>query len=144
MRRLWTTGLALLCFTACSNQAQDTPLRQQPSPTASPFSITMTIEHLPFDTPQRMCTAEFVTVATMASWGVTHWNTPGATRPDYLSPIAVEAQGIQIYRPLQLSGSEVLIDRRPAQQEELVAVGGTVGQDTITTNYPTPTAGHRY
>src|SRR5919204_4316316 len=144
MRRLWTIGLALLCFTACSNQAQETPLRTQPSPSASPFTITMTIEHLPFDTPQRMCTAEFVTVATVASWGATHWNTPGATRPDNLSSIAVEGQQFQIYRPLQLSGSEVLIDHRPAPQQELAAVGGTVGQDTITTNYPTPLAGQRY
>lgn len=134
--------LSVACVAGCT-QGQRLSSHQI-SPSASPLSIVGNVEHLPFDTPQRMCKAQLVVDATVSALGVAHWNTPDGTRPPWASSAVIETQGLQIYRPIQLTGTALLVDHRSFEQRELVAIGGTVGVDTITENYPLPLVGQRY
>jgi hypothetical protein len=82
--------------------------------------------------------------AVVAGSGGTHWNTTGGARPNNLTALAVETQGYQIYRPLQLTSLKVLVDHRMVPTAEFASVGGVVGMDSLNEDYPSPTVGLRY
>jgi hypothetical protein len=91
-----------------------------------------------------MCTANIVVDAVVSGLGATHWNTIDGARPTYLTGLAVETQGYQIYRSIQLTRLQILVDHRVVQTSEFAAVGGVVGMDNLTDDYPLPNVGHRY
>ncbi len=140
----WIYAVVVLISSACSSAPTPKSDSALSAPATPALNINVNTERLPFDTPQRMCVAHLVVDAVVSGWGATHWNTSDGARPSDLTALAVETQGYQIYRPLQLTKLQALVDHRTGPTIEFVSVGGSVGRDTLSEDYPLPTVGQRY
>lgn len=92
------------------------------------------VDRYPANTPQRMCQATLVAIATVSAHGSAHWNTPTGQRPAGLTDPELQRQGYEIVTPVEFSTLTILLDHRGSGAGQPVVeyeeLGGQAGIDS--------------
>ncbi len=142
----WLVGLAVLMLLAGCDVSQP-PSSQGSAPSgtsasSAPITIQGEVDRLIYDTPELMCGATLVVDAGISAVGPSRWNTPDGSRP--ASTEAALKGGYAIITPVQFSAMRVHVDHRTQPTSEFYTVGGKVGQDFYSMDFPQVTSGMRY
>lgn len=145
----WLAALAvlILLLTGCEAAQSQGPHSSAPSGSdASTTGITIhgDPDRLLHNTPERMCPMPLVVDGVISSLGKSHWNTPDGTLPSTVDANTVITKGYIMYTPIFFASMHIYIDHRSVPTSEFVTVGGTVGPDQYSMDFPQVTPHGRY
>lgn len=94
------------------------------------------------NTPELMCAATVVADVAVSAVEPSYWNTPDRSRPS--STDDALSHGYAIITPVQFSYIHTHVDHRTQPTSEFYTLGGTVGQDRYSMDFPQVKVGETY
>jgi hypothetical protein len=137
VRTSWLLGLVavLLLLTGCTVYPPSQSASTGPS---NGIHIQGDGNSVDWSDPTTMCAATLVADAQVATLGTPHWNTPDGARSASLDAQTILQNGYSIYTPVNFSYTHIHRDQRrePTATIEFDTIGGSVGPDSYSEDYP--------